>query len=291
MLNIAIRAILFVLVFNLGGCISSERALIEATQNSDLKQVRKLISKGADVNARDDDGQSSLHHACYLGNFEIVKSLVTNGANVNIEVPKFGLTPLHGATMNGDIKTVKFLIEHNAKLNAKDIKGGTPIFAACWIGKLSVVKYLVEKGAEIDITTNDGATVLHYASQSGNLDLVKFLTSKGLDVNSQADNGATPLHIAVAIGSMDMVEYLLSNRAKINVKMNRDFPFKKCIKAPILSDNDIEEIQIYMDQTPLDIAADMAFIDIWDLLKDRIANEADEQIAEPEPPSPGFAQN
>ena len=288
MLNNAIGVILFVLVFNLGGCISSERALIEATQNGDLKQVQKLISKGADVNARDDDGQSSLHHACYLGNFEIVKSLVTNGANVNIEVPKFALTPLHGATMNGDIKTVKFLIEHNAKLNAKDIKGGTPIFAACWIGKLSVVKYLVEKGAEIDITTNDGATVLHYASQSGNLDLVKFLTSKGLDVNSQADNGATPLHIAVSIGSMDVVEYLLANGAKINIKMNHDFAFNRCIRAPILSDNDIEEIQIYIDQTPLDIAGDMGFIEISRLLEEKIPSKTDEPITEPEPPSPGF---
>ncbi len=271
--------------------ISSAGDLIEATKKGDLKLVDKLLSNGADVNARDDSGQAALHHASYLGHFEIVKLLINNGANVNIKVPEAELTPLHGAAMNGDMKIVKFLIEHNAKPNSKDIEGATPIFAACWIGKLSIVKYLVENGADTGSKTHYDATVLHHATQSGNLDLVKFLIRQGLDVNSRADNGATPLHIAVAIGNKDIVEHLLSSKANINVKMEADFPFARCIKAPILSDNDIVEIQIYMDQTPLDIAADMGFIDIWNLLEDRIANEADEQISEPEPPSPGFAQN
>jgi len=43
-----------------------------------------------------------------------------------------------------------------------------------------------------------------------------------------------------------------------------------------------------MDQTPLDIAAEMEFIEISDLLDEKIPSKADEQITQPEPPSPGF---
>jgi ankyrin repeat protein len=85
-----------------------------------------------------------------------------------------------------------------------------------------------------------------------------------------------------------MVEYLLSIGAEINARMTHDFAFRRCIKAPILSDNDIEEIQIYMDQTPLDIAGDMGFIEILGLFEEKIPGKMDEQITEPGPPSPGF---
>ena len=292
MINITIRVILFiVLIFNFAGCISSKGDLTEATKKGDLKLVQKLLNKGADVEARDESGQSPLHHASYLGYFEIVKLLIDSGADVNLKVPGVELTPLHGATMNGDINIVKYLIEHHAQLDSEDIEGATPIFAACWIGELPVVKYLVENGANIEMTTSYGTTVLHHASQSGNLELVKFLINEGLDVNNQADNGVTPLHIAVAIGNKHMVEYLLSNGAKTNVRMNSDFPFMKCINAPILSDNDIVEIQIYIDQTPLDIAGDMGFIEILDLLEDRVLNEADGKIVELEPPLPRLGQD
>ncbi len=57
-------------------CTSQKVDLIEATRDGDLTLVQNLIEKGANVNCRDDTGQSPLHHACYYGHYDIIKHLV-----------------------------------------------------------------------------------------------------------------------------------------------------------------------------------------------------------------------
>ena len=241
--------------------------LIEASISGNFNLVWELILNGADVNCRDKTGQSPLHHACYLGHFDIVKQLIGSGAIIDIKVPKKNVTPLHAATMNGNINIVVYLVERGAKIDSKDDMGATPIFAACWIGNLPVVKYLVEQGAEINITTNYGSSLLHHATQSGNLALVQFLVDEGLDANSRALNGSTPLQIAVAIGNKELVEYLIRKKANIHIRMKEDFPFIRCIKAPILSDDDITQVTIYEGQSPVDIARAGGYKETLELLE------------------------
>ena len=40
-------------------------------------------------------------------------------------------TPLHAAAHVGDVDFVEFLLKHNARVNAKDIKWYTPLHRAC----------------------------------------------------------------------------------------------------------------------------------------------------------------
>ena len=241
--------------------------LIEATISGDHNLVRELILNGTDVNCRDKSGQSPLHHACYLGYFDIVKQLIDSGAIIDIKVPQAELTPLHAATMNGDINIVGYLVERGAEIDSEDHRGATPIFAACWIGNLSVVKFLVEAGAAIGITTHYGTSLLHHAAQSGNLALVKFLVDKDLDVNSTAMNGSTPLHIAVAIENKELVEYLIGKEANIHIRMKEDFLFIRCIKAPILTDDDVTQVAIHKGQSPVDIARARRYKEILEILE------------------------
>lgn len=56
-----------------------------------------LISKGAGVNAKDNDGKTSLHKAMSLERTDGAELLVTRGANVNAKDNK-GETPLQTAT-------------------------------------------------------------------------------------------------------------------------------------------------------------------------------------------------
>jgi hypothetical protein len=64
-----------------------------AVRDGDLKEVRKLLDKGADVNARDKYGWTPLHEAASYGHLDIVKLLVERGADVNAR-DKDGRTPL-----------------------------------------------------------------------------------------------------------------------------------------------------------------------------------------------------
>ena len=59
------------------------------------KTVTMLINNGAKaINQRDGSGFAPLHYACQLGNFEIVKTLLTAGADVNV-ISSDNLMPIH----------------------------------------------------------------------------------------------------------------------------------------------------------------------------------------------------
>jgi len=269
--NIRPLTLIFLFVFFLA-CSSqkssnSSTPLIEAVKSGDLVRVQDLVSDGTDIDARDDTGQSALHHACFLGYYEIVRELVESGADVNIMVPVRRLTPLHAATMNGDIDIVTFLVDQGAEVNSADDEGGTPILAACWMGQLPVVEFLVGKGADIHARTNYGSCLLHAATNSGNFELVRYLVEKGIDVNARADNGAAALHIAAAIGSKEIVAFLLENNARVDVRLNTDFAFSRVINAPIRSGDDIVEVRVDSNQTPLDIARSKGFDELVEMLE------------------------
>lgn len=73
-----------------------ETSLHLAAQKGDYETVQKLISRGTNVNARDDEGWTPLHYAAGGGYLEIVELLVSNKANVNAKTDN-GITPLSAA--------------------------------------------------------------------------------------------------------------------------------------------------------------------------------------------------
>jgi len=81
------------------------------------------MPRGADVNAKDEDGWTPLHFAATK---EIVELLINEGADVNAK-NKWGGTPLHAAATNGKKETVELLIAADADVNAKAKDGKTPL--------------------------------------------------------------------------------------------------------------------------------------------------------------------
>ena len=60
------------------------------------------------------------HHAAGVGNMKMLKELVKK-VNINSRDNfNFQRTPLHNAAMSGSVKTVKFLLDKGAQINAKD---------------------------------------------------------------------------------------------------------------------------------------------------------------------------
>ena len=66
-----------------GGGAKGITPLYWAVMHGQSEIVRSLISRGADVNARDDNGLTPLHQAAWHGFSDIVDLLVSKGANVN----------------------------------------------------------------------------------------------------------------------------------------------------------------------------------------------------------------
>lgn len=85
--------------------------------------VELLISKGAVVNQRANDGTTALMYAAENGDTQAVNALLRNGASVNL-ADKEGETALMKAAASSCAEeTVKVLISAGADLNARDHKG------------------------------------------------------------------------------------------------------------------------------------------------------------------------
>ena len=96
-----------------------------------------------------------------------VKRIVQEGANVNAaNIADYSATPLMYAAKHGYNQGIpQFLIEKGANVNAANELGWTPlIYAAADNNNPEVVRLLLKKGAEVNAADIDGVTSLMYAA-------------------------------------------------------------------------------------------------------------------------------
>jgi ankyrin repeat protein len=189
-----------------------------AAANGKLDVTQHLVSKGADVDAKDSDYSSiPLHAAAKCGSVSIVKYFIGKGININIK-SGYGYTPLHFAAEAGSFDAVKYLIRIGADINAENKFNRTPLHLASEAGKLGVVKHLISNGADVNAKDECCNTPLHSAAYSGELGVVKHLISNGADVNAKNKYSRIPLHFAAMMRKVDIVKTLLKHNADINAR-------------------------------------------------------------------------
>lgn len=98
--------------------------LMAATSGGSTAAVQFLINNGADLEAKDLVGRSSLFTAVDFRHKEVMQILLDEGANVNTS-DDWGVTLLMGAVLYNSIETVKVLLLAGADVNATDEKGNT----------------------------------------------------------------------------------------------------------------------------------------------------------------------
>jgi ankyrin repeat protein len=183
--------------------------------NADI--VRFLISKGANVNIKDNYGETPLQTAAHIDNLDIIIQLVSHDAEIHIRDAS-GVTPLHDAVYHGQMETVKYLISQGAEINIKDISGQIPLHYAVKDNKVEISKYLITKGAEVNARDGDRRCSLHYTVINGNLELLKHLISSGASVNTKDKFNRISLHYAADEGYLEIVKYLILNGSEIDAK-------------------------------------------------------------------------
>jgi ankyrin repeat protein len=129
-----------------------------------IKIIRHMsCSQLSEVNKSD-----ALQEASLNGQFEIVKSLIENGADIHVEYD----APLRLASLNGNFEVVEFLIERGADLHAEDDQS---LQWACQNGHFQVVELLIEHGADFYARKY---CALKLANMNGHYKIVKFLLNK-----------------------------------------------------------------------------------------------------------------
>ncbi len=161
-----------------GSNANYNKRLISAALEGRTTRVITLIKRGADVNAKEEDGWTALMHTAYEGHTETVTALIENGADVNAK-DNIGRTALRVAASEGHTETVTVLIENGADVNAKDKYGYTPLM----LGNTEIVTALIENGADVNAKDNKGRTALGFAVSKGNTKTTIALIKNGADLN------------------------------------------------------------------------------------------------------------
>jgi ankyrin repeat protein len=146
--------------------------------------------------------------------------LVDGGANLSAKNTE-GQTPLHLAVKNDDVSMVQLLLERGADPNATAANGHKPLYDAAESGYLNIAGLLLEFSANVEAFNIDQQrTALHQAVENGHTSVAKILLRDGADIDARSPSGLTPLFCAIRRGDVDLVEYLLEHGA--NKKLHLD---------------------------------------------------------------------
>ena len=157
---------------------------------SSLDFAKKLVAKGADVNAR-----------------------ITRRVNLtNTRFHDIGATPYLQAAITADAEYMKLLVELGADPSLKNAEGSTALMTAAGLGTRSpgedagteeevieAMQVALDHGADINAVDANGETAMHGAAYKNLPGAVKFLADKGarIDVWNRPNKfGWTPLTIA-----------------------------------------------------------------------------------------------
>jgi len=180
------------------------KSLVKDSPNEDIQD----LSKG-DINHRNKNGQTPLMIFCYLGEFEKVKAVISDGADLNLK-SKNRKTCLHYAAFSGNTDLFSYLVQHHGmRINERDGMGCTPILDAIKTGNLSMVRSCVELGARLTFFL-EGRSYLTFAILYGHADIAKYLIDLGLDRNKKDYKSLSPLDYALKSGKKEMITLMKS---------------------------------------------------------------------------------
>ena len=202
--------------------------------------VNELINAGANIDARDDDGNSALLGASFRADLGLIKSLVAAGAEINTYNKKKE-TPLHIAASRNRPALAAYLLQLGAPIDVKDAEGNTPLKLSVELEASSCVELLLDLGADPDLTNDEGNSARSLGEQTknesiksvfanlrerellklkqieefveaaanGNVGAVSDLYKLGVKINAQNSEGLTAFYAALGMSRLNVVQWLI----------------------------------------------------------------------------------
>ncbi|XP_011402513.1 PREDICTED: protein fem-1 homolog C-like [Amphimedon queenslandica] len=179
------------------------------------------IDHGATIISR--TTRKQVHHAtalwaaCTGGHIDIVRLLVSKGANVN-KTTLTRSTPLRGASFHGFIDVMRYLIKVGADINTPNCIGQSPLCIAAMRGEVEAVRFLVQNGADTSQHTINGYSVMHLAAAKGKDEVISYLlevgVSPGFHEAKPLEKGYVPcpLFLAASTGQTKAVMVLMKHK-------------------------------------------------------------------------------
>ena len=193
--------------------VTKSSKLFDIIRTGDAKALEQALANGA--NANDSlDSYSALMAATLNGTVDQMKILIDHGANVNYQMSG-GITALWLAVPDWD-KT-NLLLDHGADVLHKVENYGILVKVSLTPGTIKVFQKLIEKGADPKKTCDDNY-LLYGAALGGDTAIIRSLLRYGLNPNDTVSYGDYPLNAATNYKNFEALKMLVDNGANVNVQ-------------------------------------------------------------------------
>ena len=195
-----------------------ELALLEAVTAGNNEAVEFLLQlETVNIDHTNEGGETALMLACERGHEDIVHSLLSAGANVNIQDNE-GWTALMRASKHNHISIICMLLQANANPHLKTSGGTNALMIASYHGNYEFFDLLISKGVDYKYQREDGGTAFMLACQNGHTQIVELLLKKQVDPNVQEKYGWNAFMLACDNGHTQIVELLLKEQIDPDVQ-------------------------------------------------------------------------
>ena len=178
-----------------------EKSLIAAIQTGNIEAVKTLLDAGADVNEPAYTTKTPLHYAAHSISLDVLKLLISSGADLEARTQSGNYTPLMYAGFFNNPDNCRVLLEAGANPNTLDNWYISTLDAAS--GFYDVVKLIREAGGVAGPQMS-----IHEAASWGNNENVGLHLFFGTDINLLDGIGETPLDAAARGRKHNTVAFL-----------------------------------------------------------------------------------
>jgi ankyrin repeat protein len=154
-----------------------DKLILGAARRGNVARIQRLLTEGADVNARGKYGYTPLVHASCSGHADAVRLLLDAGAIPSMTTDD-GSTALYWAANEGHDDVVRLLLDRGAEVDAMRDSGWTPLTAAIYNGHESVAELLLDEGARGDHECH-GENMYQWAVRRGRERIARSLQRLG----------------------------------------------------------------------------------------------------------------
>lgn len=144
--------------------VNSNFRLLEASEAGNFDDVKTALSNGADVNSPDKNGYTALQLAAN-NNFPKILSLLLKQKGIDLEASTIGPKALHFAALWGHIECLNLLLKAGANVNAVSDENETALHLAALWGRIDCIKSLLKAGARSNIVDKFGRVALESCSK------------------------------------------------------------------------------------------------------------------------------
>lgn len=139
-----------------------ERIQDEKKKKEMISNLQNLINSGVDINSKNLDGKTAVHHAVLKGSENIAKVFIDSKSNMKL-TDKKGRSVVHCCVWNGKVEHFKMISQKDVSiLNEPDDFGLLPIHYAAFMGYTDLVLKMIEAGSFVNCTNTVSPKMLGF---------------------------------------------------------------------------------------------------------------------------------